>query len=34
MGVGGYFREKMVLATDGSIVLARVMICVPTSQVA
>ena len=32
MGVlGGILEKKMVLATDNSIVLARVMVCVPTS---
>ena len=33
MGVfkGGVGRGKMALATDYSIVLARVMVCVPTS---
>ena len=31
MGVLRGVREKMVLATDDSVVLARVMVCVPAS---
>ena len=30
-GLGGLVGKKMALATDDSIVLARVMVCVPAS---